>query len=164
MRYKTFLYLFFLPFSLSAQWADYFNTTALDTAWKGQRGFWEQSQGSLQSNGPQISGTCISLIRAIELNDSFELLMRTRLHLATSSNNYLSVYLLGKQRTWQVKLGGTPDEVSLFEDGQLVIDGQDKTLSSSSFNQVGLRLRYYSDSVELAITLGSDTLNWILQG
>jgi len=155
---------FFLPISLWAQWTETFDGASLDSAWKGQHAVWQQKNGHLQSNGPAQSGTCLRLSRATELGDSFELQALSSLNMATSSNNYLSFILQGKNKYWRVKLGGTPDEVSLYEENTLLIDGADKTLASSSINPMGIRLRVSSGMAELAICLGNDTLNWLVQG
>ena len=164
MRAKSFFILFLFPVGLLAQWTDNFDTTSLHKDWNGQVNLWQLKQGKLQSDGPSVSGTCLSLSRGVLVGDSFELQALSSLNMATSSNNYLSFILKGFNKEWRIKLGGTPDEVSLYEDGLLVIDGMDKTLASSSTNHMGIRLRVKSGMVELAICPENDTLNWIQQG
>jgi len=164
MRSKSFFMLFLIPVGLLAQWTESFDATTLHNEWKGQRNQWQLKEGKLQSDGPSVSGTCLSLSRSVTLADSFELQALSSLNMATSSNNYLSFILKGKDKQWRIKLGGTPDEVSMYEDELLVIDGTDKTLSSSSVNQIGIRLRVKNGWAELAICKDNDTLNWIPQG
>lgn len=157
---------------VQAQWREDFSLEPFHAyaPWKGDLSFWTQEQGWLKSQGPALSGSKIRLEHAVSASGDFELRFVAKLLLATSSNNYLEVELADSfsGNSLVVLLGGTPDEVSVFlrKSGgdSLLIDGQDKRLSSSTSNIVAVRLRLSGKLVSLDLGLQGDTSSWIREG
>ncbi|CAN5899406.1 hypothetical protein BH24BAC1_BH24BAC1_02100 [soil metagenome] len=106
----------------------------------------------LQSNGPAVTGTVIQLVTPSQAVVGTEWEFWANLRLATSSGNHADVFLLsdsinlqGTNSGYFVRLGGTPDEVSLFRKDRggspvYVINGRDGTLGSSTNNVVRVRV------------------------
>lgn len=170
---RCFLILFFMAsLNVSAQWREDFSLLPFyDFApWKGNFLHWTQDQGWLKSQGPAVSGTCISLQRDCSAGDSFELAFSVNLELATSSNNYLEMELKDtlSNSSLLVVVGGTADEVSVFSrkggKDTLWIDGLDKRLSSSTSNKMAIRFRRLNHNYTLELGLQGDTSTWLLEG
>lgn len=168
------LLILYLSMSLGtyAQWRQDFEFPSYnaDQVWTGDVNYWVQDQGWLRSNGPAVSGTCIAIQRQVTIGDTLELRFLARLLLATSSNNYLEVTLSDSlnNQSLIIRLGGTPDEVSLYlrrgSKDSLLIDGLDKRLNSSSSNLIAVRLRKFGEQLILSVGPNGDTSLWVTEG
>ncbi|GAA4433940.1 hypothetical protein GCM10023188_24260 [Pontibacter saemangeumensis] len=148
-----------------------------DPAWSGDAGsFMVTEQGQLQSSGPAITGTTLQLATSSLAVTGTVWEFWANLKLATSSGNYADVYLLsdgqdlGSSSGYFVRLGGTADEVSLFRKDAgkspvAIIDGEDKTLGSSTGNVVRVRVsRSVEDIWQLDIDLSGSGQHYARQG
>ncbi|MGY3091389.1 hypothetical protein ACVWYF_004455 [Hymenobacter sp. UYAg731] len=147
--------LLFLPGLAHAQLADNFtdgNFTANPT-WTGDAASFQVNTQILQSNGPAVTGSAIQLSTPCQASTGTVWEFWANLKLGTSSGNLADVWLLASQTDLRatnnsgyfVRLGGTPDEVSLFRKDStktavLVIDGLDGTLASATNNVVRVRV------------------------
>ncbi|GAB2949584.1 hypothetical protein GCM10027048_13340 [Hymenobacter coalescens] len=122
-------------------------------AWTGDAAAFQVTSQQLQSNGPAATGTQIQLAVPTQAVTGTVWEFWANLRLATSSGNLADVWLLSEQadlksvfnRGYFVRLGGTPDEVSLFRKDAstspvYVVNGADGTLASSSNNLVRVRV------------------------
>ncbi|MBX0291324.1 lamin tail domain-containing protein [Hymenobacter sp. HSC-4F20] len=107
----------------------------------------------LQTNGPAVTGTQVQLVTPCAASTGTTWEFWANLKLATSGGNYADVWLMADQpdlkaagtKGYFVRLGGTPDEVSLFRKDATgspvyVINGQDATLGSTTNNLVRVRV------------------------
>jgi hypothetical protein len=149
------LLLLLLPFFAQAQLNDDFtdgNFTA-NPAWTGDVASFQVATQQLQSNGPTVTGTQIQLVTPSEAVTGTTWEFWANLKLATSSGNLADVWLMSEQadlkatgnRGYFVRLGGTPDEVSLFRKDATgnpvyVVNGTDMTLISATNNLVRVRV------------------------
>ena len=119
--------------------------------WSGDTDDWTITDGQLQSNGPAVSGTFLQLTTPSTAVANTEWQFFANPRLSTSSNNYMDVYLMSTSSDLKetpsgyfVRIGDTPDEVSLFRaDGGVatqLIDGEDGTIGSSSNNAVRVKV------------------------
>lgn len=112
--------------------------------WVGDTDFFKvNAAGQLQSNGPAITGTALQLATRCQAVTGTTWTFEARLNLATSANNYADIYLMsdsanfkGSNSGYFVRLGGTPDEVSLFRKDAgaspvSVINGRDGTVEAA---------------------------------
>jgi len=178
---KTLLSLLLLfPLLLQAQLHDNFSDGNLthNPTWAGDTGsFVVNGQGQLQSHGPEAIGTTLQLVTPANTGGSMVWEFWAGLQLETSSGNYADIYLLsdtedlkgGKANGYFVRLGGTPDEVSLFrkEAGKspvYVIDGQEKTIAGKN-NVLRVRVRRSADDLwELEVDVSGTGQNYVSQG
>src|SRR5690606_7489056 len=120
------------------------NFTA-NPVWAGDAAsFTVNTTNQLQSNGPAVTGTVLQLRTASQAVAGTTWEFYAKLTFATSSSNLADVFLIsdsanfnGQNRGYFVRIGGTPDEVSLFrKDGTAtpvyVINGADGTIASST--------------------------------
>ena len=149
------LLLLLLPGFAHAQLVDNFtdgNFTA-NPAWYGDAAGFLVTAQQLQSNGPALTPTQISLATPCQATTGTVWEFWANLRLATSSGNLADVWLIATQPDLKgantsgyfVRLGGTADEVSLFRKDStrtavLVIDGLDGTLASATNNLVRVRV------------------------
>ncbi len=169
---SLFILFLWMCTGVHAQWREDFSLEPFQAyaPWKGDLSYWTQETGWLKSQGPAVSGTCIRLERAISAGPDMELRFLAHLLFATSSNNYMEVELEDSlsMSSLVIKLGGTPDEVSVYYRRQgsdsLLIDGMDKRLGSSTSNLIGVRFRRLSEWVSLEIGIQGDTNSWIREG
>jgi hypothetical protein len=153
MRPLLLFLLLSIPFLASAQLQDNFsdgNFTA-NPPWSGDVGlFTVNAAQQLQSNGPAVTATA-QLVTPSQVNTGAEWEFFANLKLATSSANLAEVYLLsdaagltGSLNGYFVRIGDTPDEVSLYrKDGTTsvkIIDGTDATISSTTNNLVKVKV------------------------
>ena len=154
--------LLFLPDFAHAQLADNFtdgNFTA-NPAWTGDATSFQVNAQVLQSNGPAVTGSVLQLSTPCQASTGTVWEFWANLKLATSAANLADVWLLASQTDLKatnnsgyfVRLGGTPDEVSLFRKDStrtavLVIDGLDGTLASATNNVVRVRVTRSSANV-----------------
>ncbi|HCS19301.1 MAG TPA: hypothetical protein DIW47_01855 [Bacteroidetes bacterium] len=165
------LFLFLCPV-VGAQWREDFSLEPFHVyaPWKGDLIYWTQEEGRLKSQGPAVSGSCIRLERGVTAGPDMELRFLAHLLLATSSNNYMEIELEDSlyRSSIVVRLGGTPDEVSVYYRSQgsdsVVIDGVDKRLGSSSSNLIAIRLRQIAGTISLDLGIQGDTNSWVLEG
>ena len=145
---KQVLYLLFLlPNLLTAQFSDNFSDGDFlkNPSWEGDTGAWVVLNAQLKSNGPAVTPSVLYLSTPSSLayDCQWEFFVNTKL--ATSSGNYMDVFLISDQKNlnsnlngYFVRIGGTKDEISLFKkQGAIltkIIDGKDKFLSSASNN------------------------------
>ncbi|WP_026463286.1 lamin tail domain-containing protein [Adhaeribacter aquaticus] len=124
-------------------------------AWTGDQQYFQVNAGKqLQSNGPAVTGSIIQLVTPLQVGSSTTWEFYAEVNLATSSGNYADVFLMsdiadlkGGNKGYFVRIGGTPDEVSLFrKDGAAtpvyVINGPDRTISSSTSNKMRIRVSW----------------------
>ncbi|WP_237586583.1 lamin tail domain-containing protein [Pontibacter russatus] len=181
MRYPLLVLLLLLPLFAQAQLRESFSDGDFtqSPAWSGDiSSFIINGQSQLQSNGPAVTGTTVQLVTSSQAVTGTVWEFWAELKLATSSGNYADIYLLsdaadlGSSNTsgYFVRLGGTPDEVSLFrKDGGkspvYIINGEDKTLGSSTGNVVRVRVsRSVADIWQLDIDLSGTGQNYVSQG
>ena len=119
--------------------------------WSGDTDDWAITDGQLQSNGPAVSGIFLQLTTPSTAVSNTEWRFFVNPKLSTSSNNYMDVYLMSTTSNLKdtpsgyfVRIGGTPDEISLFraDNGEetILIDGENGTISSSSNNAVKIKV------------------------
>ncbi|GGE98397.1 lamin tail domain-containing protein [Hymenobacter cavernae] len=154
---KLLLSLFaLLSFPAAAQLTDSFTdgNCTQSPAWTGDlASFQVNTQLQLQSNGPATTGTTLQLVTPCQAATGTTWEFYANLKLATSGSNYADVWLMADQpdlkipgtKGYFVRLGGTPDEVSLFRKDAsgspvYVVNGLDGTLSSSTNNVVRVRV------------------------
>lgn len=181
MRHPLLVLLLLLPLFAQAQLRESFSDGDFtqSPAWSSDiSSFIINEQGQLQSNGPAVTGTTVQLVTSSQAVTGTVWEFWAELKLATSSGNYADIYLisdaadLGNSSTsgYFVRLGGTPDEVSLFrKDGGkspvYIINGEDKTLGSSTGNVVRVRVsRSVADIWQLDIDLSGTGQNYVSQG
>jgi hypothetical protein len=103
------------------------------------------AQNQLQSNGPAITGTTLYLATPSQAAVGTVWEFWANLRLATSSSNYADIFLISDKEELKaadvngyfVRIGGTPDEVSLFRKDAgktpvMIINGEDKTVASTN--------------------------------
>ncbi|GEO05073.1 hypothetical protein AAE02nite_27370 [Adhaeribacter aerolatus] len=121
--------------------------------WLGDTDFFTvNAAGQLQSNGPAITGTELQLAANCQAVTGTTWEFYARLNLATSLGNYADVYLVsdsanfkGRNSGYFVRIGGTPDEVSLFRKDAgaspvYLINGRDGTIGASTNNVVRVKI------------------------
>ncbi len=145
--------LAFLTLPATAQLTDSFadGDFTQNPAWQGDAAdFAVNATQQLQTNGAAVAGVKY-LATASRVSGAATWEFWANLKFGTSSANLADVFLLsdsarltGQNRGYFVRLGGTPDEVSLFrKDGltsAVVIDGTDGLLASTSNNLVRVRV------------------------
>ncbi|GAB3541284.1 hypothetical protein GCM10027443_40410 [Pontibacter brevis] len=181
MQNRLLTLLLLLPFFSQAQLQERFSDGNFthNPAWVGdENSFVVNPQGQLQSNGPAITGTVLQLVtpsRAV-VGTTWE--FWANLKLATSAGNYADVFLIADSEDLQsnstsgyfVRIGGTPDEVSLFRKDAgrpavNLINGEDQTISSPTDNVVRVRVtRNVAYEWELAIDLSGTGQHYVSQG
>ncbi|MDX5483215.1 MAG: lamin tail domain-containing protein, partial [Hymenobacteraceae bacterium] len=175
------LLLLLLPFLATAQLQESFSDGDFtqNPAWSGDMAsFIINSQSQLQSNGPAVTGTTIQLATPSQAAAGATWEFWANLKLATSSGNYADIYLISDSEDlssnsnngYFVRIGGTPDEVSLFRKDAgrspvYVINGPDKTISGSNNNVVRVRVsRSENHEWELWIDLTGTGQSYASQG
>lgn len=154
-RICTINVLFFLfAFATQAQFTEDFSDGDFTTnpTWTSDTIKFQVNSGQLQSNSNTLNNTFyLSTPSAQALTAQWELYIK--LDFSTSSANYVDIYLMADQQNLKsslngyfVRLGGTPDEISLYrKDGSVItkiIDGLDgRSQSASSNNQIKLKVR-----------------------
>ncbi|MCR5888540.1 lamin tail domain-containing protein [Hymenobacter sp. J193] len=148
-------------------------------AWTGDAaGFEVNAQLQLQTNGPATTGTVLQLATASTAANGATWEFYANLKLATSSGNYADVWLLSEQadlkgagnRGYFVRLGGTPDEVSLFRKDATgspvyVVNGRDQSLSSTTNNLAHVRVtRSLADGWTLEVDYTGTGQSYQLEG
>ncbi|WP_266203926.1 lamin tail domain-containing protein [Pontibacter kalidii] len=146
--------------------------------WTGDEGsFTVNAQGQLQSSGPAVTGTILQLTTPSQAAVGVAWEFWANLRLATSSSNYADVWLISDSENLKdtntsgyfVRIGGTPDEVSLFRQDAgktavKIIDGQDKTVATSN-NVVRVRVtRSINHAWELRIDVTGTGEHYASQG
>ncbi len=119
--------------------------------WNGDAESWTITDGQLNSNGPAVSGTFLQLTTPSNAlsNTQWQFFVNPRL--STSSNNYIDIFLVSDTDNLKdipngyfVRIGGTPDEISLFRADEgtatAIIDGDNGTIGSSSNNAVQIKV------------------------
>ncbi|TPE45033.1 hypothetical protein FJM65_07740 [Pontibacter mangrovi] len=174
------LLLFLLPYFAAAQLHDDFSDGDFtqNPTWSGNTdSFIINSQKQLQSNGPAVTGTILQLATPSQAAVGTIWEFWANLKLATSSSNYADVWLtsdagdLKSNSTsgYFVRIGGTPDEVSLFrkdagKTAVKIVDGQDKTVASSN-NVVRVQVtRSITHEWELSIDVTGTGDSYVSQG
>ncbi|HHL52282.1 MAG TPA: hypothetical protein ENJ39_02815, partial [Flammeovirgaceae bacterium] len=160
---------------LAAQWSDAFDdgNYSANPAWQGDTAAFTVTTGLLQLNAP-ASAASKYLSTASNIIEDATWEFYVRLDFNPSSSNYARVYLvadqanlLGPLNGYFVKLGGTPDEVSLYrQQGSattLLIDGLDGRLSLSQV-RINVRVsRSAAGNWQLETQLDGETA-WTLEG
>ncbi|MFD3001128.1 lamin tail domain-containing protein [Pontibacter toksunensis] len=180
-RLLLLLLLILFPFFSQAQLQENFsdgNFTQSPT-WTGdESSFLVNQQGQLQSNGPPVTGTVLQLATPSQAVAGTTWEFWAHLKLATSAGNYADFFLVSDSEDLQssstsgyfVRIGGTPDEVSLFRKDAgkavaILINGEDHTIGSSTDNVVRVRVtRSVSNEWELAIDLSGSGQSYVSQG
>jgi hypothetical protein len=175
-----FLLVFFLilPFWAQAQLQDNFtdgNFTS-NPAWTGDASlFTVNATQQLQSNGPAVTATA-QLVTASQVNTGAEWEFYANLKFATSSANYADIFLMSDQATlagtntgYFVRIGDTPDEVSLYRKDAAtsvkIIDGVDATMSSTTNNVVKVKVtRSVLNGWSLSIDVSGLGTTYVSQG
>ncbi len=147
------LFLFF-AISAQAQFTEDFSDGDLtnNPTWSSDTIKFQVVNGQLQSNSTVINNTFyLSTPSMQSLNAQWEIYVK--LDFSTSSANYVDIYLMASQQNLKlplngyfVRIGGTPDEISLYRrDGSSnikIIDGADgRSQSASTNNQFKLKVR-----------------------
>ncbi|WP_299705249.1 lamin tail domain-containing protein [uncultured Pontibacter sp.] len=140
--------LLVLPYLATAQLQDDFSdgNFTQNPTWAGDvNSFVVNTQNQLQSNGPAVTGTTLYLATPSQAVVGTVWEFWANLRLATSSSNYADIFLISDKEELKsadlngyfVRIGGTPDEVSLFRKDAgktpvIIINGQDKTVATSN--------------------------------
>lgn len=178
MRSALLCLLLGLPFFASAQLLETFSDgdfTANPT-WTGDVNlFTVNAAQQLQSNGPAATATGY-LATASQVNIGAEWEFWVNLKFATSGANLAEVYLMsdapnlaGSLNGYFVRIGDTPDEVSLYRKtgttATKIIDGVDGTISSSTNNVVKVKVsRSLANLWTLEIDLSGSGNSYVSQG
>ncbi|SFU85920.1 C-terminal domain of CHU protein family protein [Pontibacter akesuensis] len=174
------LLLLLLPLLSQAQLQDSFSdgSFTLNPTWTGNTdSFTVNAQNQLQSNGPAVTGTVLQLVTPSQATVGTTWEFWANLKLATSSSNYADIYLISDSENlssattsgYFVRLGGTPDEVSLFrkdagKSALNLINGEDKTLDGTN-SVVRVRVtRSITNEWELLIDLTGTGQSYTSQG
>ncbi|WP_299822588.1 lamin tail domain-containing protein [uncultured Pontibacter sp.] len=134
-------------------------------------------QGQLQSHGPAVTGTVLSLATPSQAVVGATWEFWANLRLATSSTNYADIYLIADKEDLEaadvngyfVRIGNTADEVSLYRKDAgkaavMLINGQDKTVATSN-NVVRVRVtRSINHEWELSIDVTGTGQEYVSQG
>ncbi len=169
-------FLFIAPFSF-AQVNDNFNDGdfTLSPTWSGDDANWTIDLNQLRTNGPPITPTTTYLSTASATATTAEWNFLANPKCGTSSGNFMDIILIsdvatinGNYNGYFVRIGGTPDEVSLFrKDGALstkIIDGTDGIIASSSNNPTRVKvIRDASNNFTLSADVTGGT-NYVSQG
>ena len=127
-------------------------TGTIGSNWAGDLANFTLTADQLQTNGPGVTGTELAITHpATGLLGATTWSFWANPKLATSSGNFIDVYLvadtsnlLGTGSGYVVRIGGTPDEISLFrkDAGKFtaIIDGLDGLLASNSDNPVRIKV------------------------
>lgn len=176
---KAFLLLFFvLPTILFAQVNDNFNDNdfTIGTVWSGDNSEWTVNNGELNTNGPAVTPTTIYLSTTSTLFSNCQWEFFANAKCATSSGNFMEVYLTsdsanleGSNSGYFIKIGNTPDEVSLYKKiagvATIIIDGVDGTVASSSNNPIKVKvIRDMTGTFSLYLDNTGTGSNYLLQG
>ncbi len=119
--------------------------------WSGEDANWTIDLNQLRTNGPAITPTTTYLSTASATATTAEWNFLANPKCATSSGNFMDIVLIsdvatinGNYNGYFVRIGGTPDEVSLFrKDGAVstkIIDGTDGIIASSSNNPTRVKV------------------------
>ncbi len=156
--------LLIVPLIANAQLTDNFSDGDFTSnpAWSGDVSKWQVNNGQLQSNNNTASDVFyLSTPSTAATNAQWEFFIK--LDFSTSSNNYVDIYLIsdsanvkGSLNGYFVRMGGTPDEISLYRKDALtitkIIDGVDgRSQSTSSNNLLKIKVKR------------NITNNWILE-
>lgn len=171
------LFLIFATQTSFAQFTDDFTDGDFTSnpTWAGDDVNWTVDLNELRTNGPAVTPTTtyLSTASATATNAEWNFLANPKC--ATSSGNYMDVVLVsdvanvsGNFNGYFVRIGGTPDEVSLFrKDGATstkIIDGTDGLIASSSNNPTRVKVvRDASDNWTLEVD-NTGATNYISQG
>lgn len=174
------LLLLLLPYLATAQLQDDFsdgNFTQSPT-WSGNvSGFVVNAQNQLQSSGPAVTGTVLYLSTPSQAVVGTVWEFWANLRLATSASNYADVFLMADKSDLRaadlngyfVRIGGTPDEVSLYRKNAgsapaIIINGADRTVGTSN-NIVRVRVtRSLAYTWQLEIDVSGTGQNYVSQG
>ena len=145
--------LILLPNLLLAQLTDNFSDGNLlnNPSWEGDTSSWLIVNGQLRSNGPAFTPTVLYLSTKSTLAYDCQWEFFANPKLATSSGNFMDVFLVSDQKNlnsnlngYFIRIGGTKDEISLYKKNGAVltkiIDGSDKLVSSSSNNPFKIKI------------------------
>ncbi|MBI1221077.1 MAG: hypothetical protein GC180_00610 [Bacteroidetes bacterium] len=163
MRVWIFVLLMLSITACSGQWVESFDGSgSVDgSIWSGDTSEWQIEGGFLRSNGTPVSGTCLMLSRSAALRDSFELQIGLNLKLATSTNNYLDLFLGDGGFGWKIQIGGRYDNVTMYRvlNGveTEIFTGPDKMIQSSSSNPLILKMLQTDDSCRIWYNLKGDS-------
>ncbi|WP_190277616.1 lamin tail domain-containing protein [Adhaeribacter rhizoryzae] len=130
-----------------------------DPTWTGDTDYFTvNAAGQLQTNGPAVTGTELQLATPCQAVTGTTWEFFARLNLATSSGNYADIFLIsdsanfkGRNNGYFVRIGGTPDEVSLFRKDAggnpvYIINGRDGTIGATTNNVVKVKVTRDSES------------------
>jgi hypothetical protein len=178
---QTLLILFLLfPLFCAAQLHDDFSdgNFTQNPTWSGdENSFIVNAQNQLQSSGPAVTGTILYLSTPSQAVVGTVWEFWANLRLATSASNYADVFLISDKENLKaadlngyfVRIGGTPDEVSLFRKDAgktpvIIINGEDKTVATSN-NIVRVRVTRSIDYTwHLEIDVSGTGQNYVSQG
>lgn len=170
--------LLFLPCVLKAQLTDDFSDGDFtnNPVWSGDVANWIVIGSELRSNGPAVTPTVLYLSTPSNLVTNCQWEFYANPKLATSSGNFMDVFLVSDQvnlngnlNGYFVRIGGTPDEVSLYikqgASSTRIIDGVDGIISSSSNNPTRVKvIRNSSDVWSLEVDVTGTGTSYVLQG
>lgn len=179
MKQILLVLLLLLPLLTHAQLNETFSdgNFTLNPTWSGDTSsFTINSQNQLQSNGPAVTDTMLQLVTPSQAAVGTTWEFWANLKLATSASNYADIFLIADSEDLRnettsgyfVRLGGTPDEVSLFrkdasKSNITIINGEDKTIGGSD-NLVRVQVtRSINHEWELLIDL-SGGQSYVSQG
>lgn len=117
--------------------------------WNGDNALYTVVSGELRSNSPGAANYYLSTASSLSLNAQWEFDIDLKFN--TSGVNYVDVYLMSDVATltspnngYFVRIGGTPDEISLFKISAgtptIIIDGPDGLINSSSSNPFRIKV------------------------
>ncbi len=175
MRLIITIIVLLIALPLAAQWSDAFDDGNFNAnpVWQGDTAAFTVASGLLQLNAPATAASKY-LSTASNIIEEATWEFYVRMDFNPSSSNYARVYLvadqadlLGPLNGYFIKLGGTPDEVSLYrQQGSattLLIDGQDGRLSLSQV-KINIRVsRSAAGNWQLETQLDGES-GWTMEG
>ena len=155
------------PYFVFAQFYDDFSDGdfSQNPLWEGDTSYWKVNNFQLESDGPAVTYSYIQLYTSSVLARNGKWQFFADPELATSSGNYIDVYLIsdsanlkGDGRGYFVRIGNTDDDVSLYKkingSATKIIDGRDHSINGDADNPT--RVLVTRDSNNLWI-LSDDT-------
>lgn len=144
--------------------------------WNGDNSLWQVTGGQLNSNSANVN-SAFYLSTPVVTASNTEWRIYMNLKFSTSGANYVDVYLAsdsancsGNGSGYLVRVGGTPDEISLYrkDAGAFIklIDGTDgRSQASPSDNKIHLKImRSLSDTWTLSDDITGTGLSFITEG
>lgn len=150
-RLSSLLLALFCVVITQAQFTDDFTDGDFtnNPVWSGDNALFTATTNELNSQSPGAATYYLSTVSTLALNAQWDFYFN--MQFGTSGANYVDVYLISDvadvtnpNNGYYVRIGGTPDEVSLYKIvagvSTLLIDGPDGSINSTSNNPFNVRV------------------------